>query len=58
VAHACNSSYLEGETERVTDGSQQGQIVCETPSQLTAGHSGLSFEAIWEAEIGRISVPG
>jgi hypothetical protein len=45
---------------RIAVRDQPGQIVCKTPSQPIAGCSGvhMSYQAMWEAQIGRIMVLG
>jgi hypothetical protein len=50
----------EDEIGRNTVWGQSRQIVCETPSQSVLGCRGvhLSYQAIWEAEIWKILVPG
>jgi hypothetical protein len=51
---------LETEIRKIMVWGQPGQIVCETPSQPVAGcgGEGPSFQAMQEAEFGRIMVAG
>jgi hypothetical protein len=53
----------ETEIRKIMVESQPGQKITKTPSQPIAGHNAvdaiyLSFHAMWEADIKRISVPG
>jgi hypothetical protein len=50
----------ESEIRGITIQSQPKQVVCETSSQPIGGYSGihLSSQAMWEAIVGKIAVPG
>jgi hypothetical protein len=60
IVHTCNPSFREAKIGRIVIQGWPGQRVSKTPSQPTVVCSGMcsSFQAMWEAEIRRIMVPG